>query len=59
MAAIVCGALIVVPLLIFSGVHQIPEGHIGVYFRGGAIIDGTTEPGWHFMVPGLTSFEAV
>jgi hypothetical protein len=32
--------LIVAPLIIFSGVHTVQEGHIGVYFRGGAILDG-------------------
>ena len=36
-------------LFIASGIHRVEEGHIGVYFRGGAILPGTTNPGFHFM----------
>ena len=32
-------------------VHQIPEGHVGVYWRGGALLPTTTEPGgWEDMM---------
>ncbi len=56
----ICFALaILIPFLTFSGFHQIPEGHVGIYFRGGAILDGYEEPGLHFMTPFLTSVEAV
>jgi len=26
-------------------VHQVPEGHVGVYWRGGALLKTITEPG--------------
>jgi len=41
------------------GVHRVPEGHVGVYWRGGKLLDRTTGPGFHFMWPGITSFSAV
>lgn len=52
-------AFMVLPIFMFNGLHQIPEGHIGVYFRGGAIIDGFEEPGWNTMLPVVTTVEMV
>lgn len=34
--------------------HKVPEGHVGIYFRGGALLKGTTEPGYHFKLPLVT-----
>lgn len=54
--------LILVGLLIFffsGGVHRIDEGHIGIYWRGGKIIEGTTDAGFHFMFPFVTSYANV
>lgn len=45
LAAIVC----------YSGLHQVPEGHIGLYWRGGALVPGFTEPGFHVKLPLITS----
>jgi regulator of protease activity HflC (stomatin/prohibitin superfamily) len=48
----------VFPLIIMQqGLHTIDEGHIGVYFRGGAILDSTSEPGWHTKLPFITTYE--
>jgi hypothetical protein len=43
-------ALILVPLLILTqkGMHTIHEGHVGVYFRAGALLTDVTEPGINF-----------
>lgn len=27
--------------------HQVPEGHAGVYWRGGALLSAITEPGFY------------
>eukprot|EP00696_Hemimastix_kukwesjijk_P011968 gnl/Hemi2/25009_TR8404_c0_g1_i1.p1 gnl/Hemi2/25009_TR8404_c0_g1~~gnl/Hemi2/25009_TR8404_c0_g1_i1.p1 ORF type:complete len:319 (+),score=97.45 gnl/Hemi2/25009_TR8404_c0_g1_i1:39-995(+) len=40
-------------------IHTIPEGHVGVYWRGGALLKGTSEPGWNLMIPYVTSYAAV
>ena len=29
----------------FSILHQVPEGHVGVYWRGGALLKTITDPG--------------
>lgn len=39
--------------------HRIEEGHVGVYYRGGALLVGTTGPGYHLMIPFLTTFKQV
>ncbi|GFO38925.1 erlin-1 [Plakobranchus ocellatus] len=40
-------------------IHKIEEGHVGVYYRGGALLSKTSEPGYHFMLPLLTTFRSV
>ena len=32
---------------------------MGVYFRGGALLPGTSDPGYHLMIPFVTSFRAI
>ena len=46
-------------LITFNGFHRIEEGHVGVYYRGGALLDATSEPGYHFKLPVITTFENV
>ncbi len=44
-------------VLYFSGAfHVIDSGHIGVYKRGGALLNAWTEPGLHFMLPFITKY---
>lgn len=45
--------------LITGGIHKVTEGHIGVYWRGGRLIEGTTEPGFHVMIPFVTAYENI
>ena len=35
------------------------EGHVGVYWRGGALLNVITDPGYHFKLPFITSFAEV
>lgn len=58
-AVLILVGMVLVPGLLMGGFHQIPEGHIGIYYRGGAILDGYTEPGWHTMLPFLDTYENV
>ncbi|XP_068131060.1 erlin-2 [Hyperolius riggenbachi] len=44
---------------LFSAIHKIEEGHIGVYYRGGALLTSTSGPGFHLMLPFITSFKSV
>ncbi|CAN1295636.1 ERLIN2 [Linum perenne] len=57
-------AMVVVPLSSnvnssFAILHQVPEGHVGVYWRGGALLNTITEPGFHFKLPLITQYEPV
>eukprot|EP00911_Craspedida_sp_UC1_P002593 UC1_evm1s1921 len=41
--------------IIFSlSVHRVEEGHVGVYYRGGALLPETSSPGTHLMIPFIT-----
>lgn len=36
------------------GLHRVPEGHVAVYYRGGALMRKTAQPGFRFMPPLVT-----
>ncbi|MED6157289.1 hypothetical protein PIB30_021940 [Stylosanthes scabra] len=42
-----------------SILHQVPEGHVGVYWRGGALLNIITHPGFHLKMPFITQYEPV
>jgi len=43
----------------WSILHKVPEGHVGVYWRGGALQKRITEPGFHSKLPIITTHETV
>jgi regulator of protease activity HflC (stomatin/prohibitin superfamily) len=50
--------VITIAALYFAGAfHIIDTGYIGVYKRGGALLNTWTEPGLHFMIPFITKVE--
>ncbi|ESQ51044.1 hypothetical protein EUTSA_v10022792mg [Eutrema salsugineum] len=42
-----------------SLVHQVPEGYVGAYWRGGALLNIITEPGFQLKLPFITNYEPV
>ena len=46
-------------VVIFNGLHQVPEGYVAVYYRGGALLNWTSGPGWQVKFPGVTTYEIV
>ncbi|CAN6284342.1 unnamed protein product [Urochloa humidicola] len=42
-----------------SVLHQVPEGHVGVYWRGGALLKAITPPGFHLKLPWITQYEPI
>lgn len=40
-------------------IHKIEEGHVGVYYRGGALLSTTNGPGYHIMIPFITTYRSV
>ncbi|KAK7113621.1 hypothetical protein V1264_012876 [Littorina saxatilis] len=57
-AVLAIGAVLTGVFMNFS-LHKIEEGHTGVYYRGGALLSSTSGPGYHFMLPILTTFRSV
>ncbi|XP_012268023.1 erlin-1-like [Athalia rosae] len=52
--------LLVCLAVVFNfSLHRIEEGHVGVYFRGGALLPHISNPGFHMMIPLLTSYRSV
>jgi regulator of protease activity HflC (stomatin/prohibitin superfamily) len=63
-AATVSGALIILSIALFAlilttSLHKIDEGYIGIYYRGGALLDGTTGPGYHYRLPFFTTYHQI
>ncbi|CAB3362270.1 erlin-1-like [Cloeon dipterum] len=50
--------LSIITVLNFS-LHKLEEGHVGVYYRGGALLQQVSNPGFHMMIPFITSYRAV
>ncbi|KAI5065386.1 hypothetical protein GOP47_0020081 [Adiantum capillus-veneris] len=52
---------IIIPLVVanLNVLHQVPEGHVGVYWRGGALLKTISDPGFHLMLPYITRFEPI
>uniref|UniRef100_A0A674PI08 ER lipid raft associated 2 n=1 Tax=Takifugu rubripes TaxID=31033 RepID=A0A674PI08_TAKRU len=44
---------------LLGSVHKIDEGHTGVYYRGGALLTTTSSPGFHLMLPFITTYKSV
>uniref|UniRef100_A0A3Q0S6L8 ER lipid raft associated 2 n=1 Tax=Amphilophus citrinellus TaxID=61819 RepID=A0A3Q0S6L8_AMPCI len=44
---------------LLASVHKIDEGHTGVYYRGGALLTTTSGPGFHLMLPFITTYKSV
>ncbi|VDL98631.1 unnamed protein product [Schistocephalus solidus] len=55
----VTGLLVLWILILSSSLHIIDEGFVGVYYRGGALLQQISSPGFHMMIPLITTFRAV
>uniref|UniRef100_A0A8D3E153 Erlin-1 n=1 Tax=Scophthalmus maximus TaxID=52904 RepID=A0A8D3E153_SCOMX len=49
----------VTAILLHSSIHKIEEGHLAVYYRGGALLTSPNGPGYHIMLPFITTFRSV
>lgn len=53
--------MVIVPILLVTnlGIHNIEEGYVGVYYRGGALLSEISLPGFHMLIPFITTYKAV
>ena len=56
---ILFGLTILVVSIVMTSFHQVNQGYIAVYYRGGAILNEIGEPGWNMMMPFITSYSEV
>jgi len=49
---------VIIAIIVASivGIHKVEEGHIGMYYVGGALSDKFSHPGFHVMIPFLTTY---
>ncbi|KZV43217.1 erlin-2-B-like [Dorcoceras hygrometricum] len=64
LAFVAISSMIIIPsqstlMQSLSILHQVPEGHVGVYWIGGALQKTITNPGFHFKMPIITHFEPI
>ncbi|XP_067242335.1 erlin-1 isoform X1 [Chanodichthys erythropterus] len=57
--AVVAAMAGVMAILLHSSIHKIEEGHLAVYYRGGALLTSPNGPGYHIMLPFITSYRSV
>lgn len=58
LTAVGIGAFFIL-LMIQQTIHQVDEGHVGIYWRGGALLKQYSLPGFNFKFPIITYFEQV
>ena len=51
--------VVVAAVIIPTGLHSVREGHVGVYWRGGALLTSVTQPGFHLKLPVVTTWAEV
>jgi len=62
MPNVIIGSAVAIALVAFcfnAAIHKIEEGYVGVYYRGGALLNSISTPGFHMMVPFLTTHRAI
>ncbi|XP_053548131.1 erlin-1 [Bombina bombina] len=59
LGAVVAVVTALVAMILHVSIHKVEEGHLAVYYRGGALLSVPTGPGYHIMLPFITSFRSV
>lgn len=53
-------ASVLVGIMMFSlSIHKVEEGYVAVYFRGGVLLSQICDPGFHLLVPFITSYNDI
>jgi len=59
MTTVLTITVVLLAILIGMSMHRIEEGHVGIYYRGGAILKEITHPGYNLMLPLITSVHQI
>ncbi|CAH2093100.1 unnamed protein product [Euphydryas editha] len=51
--------ILAVGVSVHFSLHKVEEGYVGIYYRGGALLPVTSQPGFHMMIPVLTTYKAI
>ncbi|XP_064001032.1 erlin-1 isoform X3 [Pogoniulus pusillus] len=57
--AVVAAATGLLIFFLYASIHKVEEGHLAVYYRGGALLTSPSGPGYHIMLPFITTFKSV
>ncbi|XP_024081523.1 erlin-2-B-like isoform X1 [Cimex lectularius] len=58
-SAILASGFIFMAMMANFSIHKVEEGHVAVYYRGGALLSQTSTAGFHMMIPLITSYRTV
>ncbi|KFM69687.1 Erlin-2-B, partial [Stegodyphus mimosarum] len=58
-AVVAAVAAVLLFIICNFSLHKIEEGHVGIYYRGGALLKETSTPGFHMMVPFITTYRSI
>ncbi|CAL1292823.1 unnamed protein product [Larinioides sclopetarius] len=58
-AVVAAVAAVVLFVICNFSLHKIEEGHVGIYYRGGALLKETSTPGFHMMIPFITTYRSI
>ncbi|XP_054711469.1 erlin-2-like [Uloborus diversus] len=58
-AVVAAAAAFILFIVCNFSLHKIEEGHVGIYYRGGALLKDTSSPGFHMMVPFITTYRSI
>jgi len=58
-SVVALGVTIISIVAIVDGYHEIEEGYVGVYYKFGALQEGVTEPGVHYMQPFVSTTKSI
>lgn len=59
MIGVVGTTLAILLVLLIGGFHKIDESSVGIYYINGVLQKSLSEPGFHFMIPFITTVESV
>lgn len=58
-SSVLAVVILMLGITVHFSLHKVEEGYVGVYYRGGALLPLISQPGFHMMIPLLTTYKAI